>query len=123
MPLGGLLKGHKGYGMALAIETLGQGLAGFGRSGKPTGMQLSVFLQVIDPEAFAGREAFLKEATHLANACRANPPPQGKPPVRVPGDSAARHRREALERGVAIDDAVLGKLKAQAVRLGVAALT
>ncbi len=122
MPLGGVLKGNKGYGLALAIETLGQGLAGFGRSGQPKGMQLSVFLQVIDPDAFAGRDAFLKEATHLANACRANPPPQGMPPVRVPGDNAAKHRREALAMGVAVDDSVLAKLKAQAARLGMASL-
>ena len=120
MPLGGALKGHKGYGMALAIEALGQGLSGFGRSGKPAGMQLSVFAQVIDPDAFAGREAFLREATHLAESCRANPPAPGVASVRVPGDSAARHRREALEAGVTVDDLVLSRLKAAAQRLGVA---
>jgi LDH2 family malate/lactate/ureidoglycolate dehydrogenase len=119
MPLGGALKGHKGYGLALAIEARGQGLSGFGRSGKPKGMQLSVFLQVMDPEAFAGTTAFLRETSHLAEACRANPPPHGKPAVRVPGDSAALHRRDALERGVKIDAAVLEKLKACGSRLGV----
>ncbi len=122
MPLGGALKGHKGYGMALAIETMGQGLSGFGRSGQPKGMQLSVFLQVIDPAAFAGTDAFLREASHLANACRANPPPAGKPLVRVPGDNAARSRREALANGVIVDDAVIAKLKVHAQRLGTASL-
>lgn len=120
MPLGGALKGHKGYGMALAIEVMGQGLSGFGRSIKPKGMQLSVFVQVIDPDAFAGREAFLRESTYLAEACRANPPTAGVSSVRVPGDSAARHRREALELGVTVDDTVLARLKAAAQRLGVA---
>ncbi len=123
MPLGGALKGHKGYGLALAIETMGQGLSGFGRSGHPKGMQLSVFLQVIDPSAFAGSDAFLREATHLANACRINPPPAGKPPVRVPGDNAAHNRRESLAHGVYIDDAVLDKLNQQARRLGMTSLT
>jgi L-lactate dehydrogenase len=120
MPLGGALKGHKGYGMALAIETMGQGLSGFGRSGQPKGMQLSVFLQVLDPEAFAGREAFLREATHLAEACRANPPAPGVASVRVPGDSAARHRREALSTGVPVEDSVLARLKVAGARHGVA---
>jgi LDH2 family malate/lactate/ureidoglycolate dehydrogenase len=123
MPLGGALKGNKGYGLALAIETMGQGLSGFGRSGQPKGMQLSVFLRVTDPSAFAGNDAYLREATHLANACRANPPPQGMPPVRVPGDSAARHRRESLAEGVAVDDAVLQKIGIHARRLGVASLS
>jgi L-lactate dehydrogenase len=119
MPLGGALKGHKGFSMALAIEALGQGLAGHGRAEAPVGMVLSVFLQVIDPEAFAGRDAFVREATHLAGLCRSNPPAPGVERVRVPGDNAARMRREALAQGVPLDEALSARLRRRAAELGV----
>jgi L-lactate dehydrogenase len=118
MPLGGARKGHKGFSLALAIETLGQGLSGHGRAEAPQGMVLSVFLQVIDPAAFAGREAFIREASHLAEACRRNPPAPGVAKVRVPGDHAAASRRQALEMGIALDEAIHARLRQKASELG-----
>jgi LDH2 family malate/lactate/ureidoglycolate dehydrogenase len=56
----------------------------------------------------------------MAAACRDNPPASwnnGK--VRMPGDSAARKRREALENGVPISDLTWEKLLRDAERLGV----
>ena len=58
MPVGGLEYGHKGFGLALGIEALSQGLSGSGRSKKPKSMNLSTFVQVIDPDAFAALKAF-----------------------------------------------------------------
>lgn len=118
MPLGGARKGHKGFSLALAIEALGQGLSGHGRAEAPQGMVLSVFLQVIDPAAFAGREAFIREASHLAEACRRNPPAPGVAKVRVPGDSAAGSRRQALEMGIALDEAIHARLRQKASDIG-----
>jgi L-lactate dehydrogenase len=118
MPLGGARKGHKGFSLALAIEALGQGLSGHGRAEAPQGMVLSVFLQVIDPAAFAGREAFIREASHLAEACRRNPPAPGVAKVRVPGDSAAASRRQALEMGIALDEAIHARLRQKASDIG-----
>ena len=118
MPLGGARKGHKGFSLALAIEALGQGLSGHGRAEAPQGMMLSVFLQVIDPAAFAGREAFIREASHLAEACRRNPPAPGVAKVRVPGDNAAASRRQALEMGIALDEAIHARLRQKASELG-----
>lgn len=118
MPLGGARKGHKGFSLALAIEALGQGLSGHGRAEAPQGMVLSVFLQVIDPAAFAGREAFIREASHLAEACRRNPPAPGVAKVRVPGDNAAVSRRQALEMGVALDEAIHARLRQKASDIG-----
>jgi LDH2 family malate/lactate/ureidoglycolate dehydrogenase len=118
MPLGGAQKGHKGFSLALAIELLGQGLSGHGRAEAPQGMVLSVFLQVIDPAAFAGREAFIREASHLAEACRRNPPAPGVAKVRVPGDNAAASRRQALEMGVTLDEAIHARLRQKASEIG-----
>ena len=46
--------GHKGYGLSLLVEALTGGLAGHGRADAREGWGATVFLQVIDPRAFAG---------------------------------------------------------------------
>src|SRR3712207_9581427 len=50
LPACGLDHGQKGYGMALFIEALTQGLVGFGRADKPKGTSAAITIQVIDPE-------------------------------------------------------------------------
>ena len=112
MPLGGALKGHKGFGLALMVDLLGQGLSGKGRANTraPGPLAQSAFLQVIDPAFFAGLDAFTEQSTHLAKACRSNPPADPARPVRVPGDSASARRRDALANGVPVDDAVWSRL-------------
>lgn len=112
MPLGGALKGHKGYGLALMVELLGQGLSGKGRANTnaPGPLAQSAFLQVIDPAFFAGRDAFAEQSSHLAEACRANPPVDPSRPVRVPGDGASAARRASLAEGVPLDDGLWQKL-------------
>ncbi len=122
MPLGGALKGHKGYGLALMVDLLGQGLSGKGRANTaaPGPLAQSAFIQVIDPAFFAGRDAFTEQADWLADACRTNPPaPWNKGAVRVPGDSAARKRRAALEAGVPVAEADWARIAKHAERLGV----
>ena len=58
LPLGGLEGGHKGYALALLVEALTGGLAGFGRADPPEGWGATVFVQVIDPAAFGGSDAY-----------------------------------------------------------------
>ncbi len=125
LPLGGALKGHKGYGLALSEELLTQGLSGKGRANTdaPGPLAQSVFLQVMDPEAFAGLDPFLDQSDHLAEACRSNPPAAGATgAVRVPGDSAAAKRARALAEGVPVAASVLEALNEAAMRLDAGAL-
>jgi LDH2 family malate/lactate/ureidoglycolate dehydrogenase len=119
LPLGGTHKGYKGFGLALMVDVLSQGLADFGREDPPSPMSLAVFVQVIDPDAFGGRGAFARRAGFTAEACRAVAPAPGVAAVRVPGDGAARARRAGLEDGVPIDAAVLDELAARAATLGI----
>ncbi len=122
MPLGGALKGHKGYGLALIVDLLGQGLSGKGRANtaQPGPLAQSAFLQVIDPAFFAGLDAFTEQSDWLAEACRSNPPaPWAKGAVRVPGDSAAAKRRAALAGGVPVAEADWRRILVHADRLGV----
>lgn len=121
LPLGGVDKGHKGYGLGLMVDLLGQGLSGKGRANTAPGpLAQSAFLQVIDPAFFAGLDAFTEQSDWLAHACRTNPPaPWNNGPVRVPGDSAALRRRRALAEGVPVAAPHWQKLAAHAARLGV----
>lgn len=118
MLLGGMEKGHKGFGLALMVEALSQGLSGIGRTARPTGINMSVFVQVIDPDAFAGRDALLAEMDYLAHETRTNPPRPGTDAVRLPGDGAAASRRLALAEGVALSDRIVRGLIETAEGLG-----
>lgn len=119
LPTGGLDHGQKGYGMALHVEALTQGLAGYGRADAPKGTNAAVTVQVYDPEAFGGRDGFLRQTGWLVDACRANPPRPGVNAVRLPGEAALTRKREALANGVAIHDGVLASLEPHAARLDV----
>ncbi len=119
MPLGGLDRGHKGFGLGLMIEALTSGLGGFGRADRPTNWGAAVFLQVMDPEAFGGRTAFERETGHLADACRAAAVPPGRPPVRLPGEGTLARRREAVKNGVELYPSILPSLTPWAEKFGV----
>ena len=112
LPLGGLDLGHKGFALALLVEALTSALAGHGRADGPKEWGASVFLQLIDPGAFAGREAFVRETTRLAEMCHATPVAAGKPPVRLPGERALARREAQLESGVALRAGILKSLRA-----------
>src|SRR5690606_11027130 len=92
LPLGGLDAGHKGYGLALIVEALTGGLAGHGRADPPEGWGATVFVQVYDPSAFAGGDAFLRQSDWIVDACHASPPREAGRPVRLPGERGLARR-------------------------------
>jgi len=119
-PLGGMQAGHKGYGMALLVEAVTGGLAGFGRADPKEGWGATVFVQITDPQAFAGLDAFTHQMQGIAAACRDNPPRAGGAPVRLPGANGLRRRTEQLRDGVALQADILPALRPWAERFGVA---
>lgn len=119
LPVGGMDHGHKGYSMALLVEAMTQGLGGGGRADEPKGTYTSVFIQVLDPAAFGGRENYVRQTDWLANACRSNPPVPGGQPVRVPGDRAASNREYALEHGVPLRQSIVEALQEASQQLKV----
>ena len=110
LPLGGTEAGHKGYGLALTVEMLTGGLAGFGRADPREGWGATAFVQIMDPEAFGGRAALQTQMQWIADACRSNPPRAGLPPVRMPGDGGLARRREQLASGVRLNSEILPAL-------------
>ncbi|HEX4944034.1 MAG TPA: Ldh family oxidoreductase [Usitatibacteraceae bacterium] len=119
LPLGGLEAGHKGYGLALLVEAMTGGLAGFGRADAKQGWGATVFVQVLDPEAFAGLADFKRQTQWVADACRANAPRPGLPPVRLPGDGGLARRQEQLAGGIALHPDILPAIAPWAEKLGV----
>jgi LDH2 family malate/lactate/ureidoglycolate dehydrogenase len=119
LPAGGLDHGHKGYAWALLAEALSQGLAGFGRADEPSGTSQSLFLQVIDPEAFGGVAAYRRQMDWTASACRATPPLRAADTVRVPGERAMALRRAAYSDGVPLSASIIQNLEPWASPLGV----
>ena len=120
LPLGGMDGGHKGYALGLLVEALTAALGGFGRADASEGWGAAVFLQVIDPAAFGGLDAFLRETTWLADAARAVPPGPGVDAVRLPGARGLALRRRQVAEGVHLYASIMPALAPWADRLGVA---
>jgi len=110
LPTGGLDHGHKGYGLALMIEALTQGLGGFGRSSAPAGLSAAVFIQCFDPAAFGGTSEFFRETDWLVKSCRECPPAEGMDAVRLPGHRGLELKRKSLANGVSLYPGILDAL-------------
>jgi LDH2 family malate/lactate/ureidoglycolate dehydrogenase len=111
LPVGGLSHGHKGYGMALLVETLTAGLAGHGRADPPEGWGATVHITLHDLQAFGGKEAFLHQMDHVAEACRDNRPIDATKPVRLPGEGGLKRRDAQLKDGVRLHPSIAASLR------------
>ena len=100
MPVGGVELGHKGFAFSLMVEALTTSLAGVGRAEQGDGS--NVFLQLIDPAAFRGVEAFRGETSALGDWCRDALPIDLAKPVRMPGDRAHHCWQDRIENGVSL---------------------
>ena len=118
---GGHDHGQKGYGLALTVEALSHGLSGGGRKTASPRWTASVFVQVLDPAAFAGSDQFVEETEHLVWLCHQSrvAPGLDLASVRVPGEQAQARRRMALQNGVELREGTMVELAALSERLGV----
>lgn len=119
LPLGGVDNGQKGFGLILFVEALTLALSGNGHGTLETVPSQSVFLQVIDPDAFAGQAYFREQISWIAAACRSSTPmhPLDGPP-RLPGQRSLALKQEQLVNGVEISSDILERLRSCAVRAG-----
>lgn len=108
LPIGG----HKGYGIALAVDILAGVLSGgsvatevqslFKQKEHP--QQVSHFFIVIDPAQSIGTEAFLDRIEALCLIMKETEPLAATEPVLVPGEIEARKADEHLRLGIPMDE-------------------
>jgi LDH2 family malate/lactate/ureidoglycolate dehydrogenase len=120
LPVGGKDHGHKGFGLALMIEAMTQGLSGLGRADTREGWGAAIYLQIIDPTAFSGTDDFTRQTTWLAETCRADRPAVGGEAVRMPGDGALARKRAAVADGLELYPGLMENLARIGDKLGVA---
>ncbi|WP_110949288.1 Ldh family oxidoreductase [Pseudomonas bohemica] len=120
LPLGGLDQGYKGFGLGLMVEAFSLALGGSGRRQSPDMYGQGVFIQVIDPDSFAGRELFLDEMEYLVASCRQSRPRAGSAGVRLPGERAMANRERQLSEGISLSDEIISRLRPWAERFEVA---
>lgn len=117
--LGGTEVGHKGYGLALLVETMTGGLAGYGRAEEPTDWGATFIVRVTDPRAFGGLEGFNRELDWLVDACRENPPADPAKPVRLPGARGLARKKAALANGLALHPDVEAQIEGLAAEAAI----
>ncbi|MEI4485199.1 Ldh family oxidoreductase [Frigidibacter sp. MR17.14] len=118
LPLGGLDFGYKGFGFGLMVEAFSLALSGHGRRDPQQRGGQGVYLQIVDPAMFSGREAFLDETTELVRRCRAARP-SGDRPVRLPGERAYAEAARQSREGIEVTPALLDTITARCATLGV----
>lgn len=118
-PLGSQDRGHKGFALGLWVEAMTSALGGFGRAQAPTQWGASVMVQVWDPEAFGGHDAFVTETGWLGAACRAARVAEGSAAVRLPGAGGLARKRRALADGLALYPTIIPALTTWAERFNI----
>jgi LDH2 family malate/lactate/ureidoglycolate dehydrogenase len=119
LPLGGMELGYKGFAFGIMVEALTSALGGHGRADGETHWGASIFMQLIDPQAFGGRDRFVRETSWFADICRTTPVKPGNPPVRMPGERSIKLRNEQLSNGVLLHPDIMPTLVPWAEKLNV----
>ena len=118
LPLGGMEAGHKGFGLALAVEALTGGLSGHGRADPPDGWGATVFMTLYDPSAFGGSADFMRQMDWIGDACRNNPPRPGVDAVRMPGDRGMALKAQQEASGIVLHPTIAPMLRECAATYG-----
>jgi LDH2 family malate/lactate/ureidoglycolate dehydrogenase len=112
--------GHKGYGFSLLVEALTGGLAGHGRADEREGWGATVFVQILDPRAFSGIDAFNSQMAAVSQQCHASKPAQPGQTVRTPGERGLMLANEQRAKGVSLHASIIPMLQPWAEKLRVA---
>jgi uncharacterized oxidoreductase len=116
LPLGGALSGHKGSGLAFMVSLL-CGLAE--REDDPRSGDVGHLLMAIDVASFLPLPAFQAQVEDFIRHVKASRPAHGLSEVLIPGERAARTRRQRLEKGIPLEETTHEELNALADELGV----
>jgi uncharacterized oxidoreductase len=121
LPLGGLIAGHKGYGLSLVIEILSGALtrAGCARPTASLGGPNGVFILVLNIAAFTPVEDFKQDVEQFVAYVKGTRPMEGFTEILLPGEPEAREQQRRSADGIAIDDETWRQIVATASEFGV----
>jgi LDH2 family malate/lactate/ureidoglycolate dehydrogenase len=106
--------GHKGYGLALAVQALGL-LAG-AMIPRGRAQDYGFLFLVVDPGAMlpgtTGVDPFAAQMTALVKAIQDTPRRDGVSEIRIPSQRAFRERERRRAEGILVDTAVIDALNA-----------
>lgn len=125
LPLGGPGQTYKGFGLGLMVEIFTGALSG-GVCARPVPYAKKgncVFMMLIDPARFGGRECFAAEVNQLVDYVRSCPTIDGCPEILLPGDPERRLLAKRMVEGISLDSENLAALIKLADQLGVAAIS
>jgi len=116
--------GHKGYGLAVVIELLGQALTGADRCAVEKGrggvyQQAGNLFIVLDPSIFRPVEEYTAAADAILQRVKAVPPAPGFGEVLLPGELERRSKGRRQQEGIGLPDNSWETLQQEASRLGV----
>jgi len=111
LPLGGVEAGHKGFSLALLVESMTAGLAGHGRIDNPDNWGATVYLQLTDCDALGGAAEFERQMQWLVDQSVDNKPVDKNKPVRVPGQRAIARKAEQLRDGILLHETIVPALQ------------
>lgn len=119
--------GHKGFGLALMVDVLAGVLAGGGYGERVNGLYADTavanecghFFLALDVAAFGDVEGFATRLADLEASVTAPPYAPGVDRVLLPGQRSAERLRDAVRRGVPVDQGVLARLRELAADLDV----
>lgn len=112
-PLGGLSAGHKGYGLALAVEIL-TGVLG----GPQPADAGSTFISVFNPDAFTSRGDYEKRLSELAERIKSGVPREGYE-IRLPGEGADGRLDTNIRDGLVLSGQAWSELQRAGTRVGI----
>ncbi|MFC0528924.1 Ldh family oxidoreductase [Phytohabitans kaempferiae] len=119
--------GHKGFGLALMVDVFAGVLAGGGYGDRVNGLYADTavpnecghFFMALDVAAFGDVDGFASRLADLEASVTAPPYAPGVDRVLLPGQRSAQRLRDAAQRGVAVDQGVLARLRDLATQLDV----
>ena len=110
--LGGVLPfgGHKGFGLSMAIQTMGL-LAG---AALPRGdvQDYGFLFLTFSPDLMMPTAQFSDQVTELIQTIKATPRKDGADEIRIPSERAFRQRERRRQEGIVLEQKVLDALKA-----------
>lgn len=121
LPLGGFVAGHKGFALSMLVDICAGALSGAGCSAGVVDdtERNGLFVLVVDPDKFVGRETFSSLVEAYVDGLKRVRTMPGVEEILVPGERASRERIKRRREGIPIDRTIWEKVEAIMNELGI----